>query len=439
MAERRRPGALRQRAAALLHPGPGHRGRGASRLPALRHGRDRLEPPQRRLAHGPLPQGRPAARGRQGRPHAGPLLPRPARGGGQARGHGGARAPWPTRPGCPSATWRWPSCSTHPAVSVGHHRSTDHGAHHHHARCGRRGPHRRDARPDRRRRAPRAPISTRPTRAGRPRRWPTPGGGVDRPPPAAAHRPGEHTVPQDTRQPTAPVDRRGHAHPDRRSGQTVRDAGRRDPRRHDAGVEELPGQPPRHAGALPGPRRQGLSRLRGRAHHLRGPLPRGVLHGRCPAGPLRGRRRATGWRSPCGTCPSGPWRSGGHGRAGGVVVPLNAWWTSPELHYGLLDSGTSVLFVDAARLGPRGAAPGRAARPAGRGGDPRGPQRGDSADRRARPRDLLRRAGGHAGGRRRPARRRHRAPRTTPPSSTPRGPREVPKGRWAPIATCAPT
>jgi len=36
--------------------------------------------------------------------------------------------------------------------------------------------------------------------------------------------------------------------------------------------------------------------------------------------------------------------------AGGVVVPLNAWWTSPELHYGLVDSGTKVAFVDAARL-----------------------------------------------------------------------------------------
>ena len=36
--------------------------------------------------------------------------------------------------------------------------------------------------------------------------------------------------------------------------------------------------------------------------------------------------------------------------AGGVVVPLNAWWTSPELHYGLADSGTKVAFVDAARL-----------------------------------------------------------------------------------------
>jgi len=32
------------------------------------------------------------------------------------------------------------------------------------------------------------------------------------------------------------------------------------------------------------------------------------------------------------------------------LVPLNAWWTSPELHYGLVDSGTKVAFVDAARL-----------------------------------------------------------------------------------------
>jgi long-chain acyl-CoA synthetase len=36
--------------------------------------------------------------------------------------------------------------------------------------------------------------------------------------------------------------------------------------------------------------------------------------------------------------------------AGGVVVPLNAWWTGPELHYGLHDSGTSVVFVDSERL-----------------------------------------------------------------------------------------
>src|SRR6185369_12745774 len=32
--------------------------------------------------------------------------------------------------------------------------------------------------------------------------------------------------------------------------------------------------------------------------------------------------------------------------AGAVVVPLNAWWTGPELEYGLSDSGSVVVFVD---------------------------------------------------------------------------------------------
>jgi long-chain acyl-CoA synthetase len=34
---------------------------------------------------------------------------------------------------------------------------------------------------------------------------------------------------------------------------------------------------------------------------------------------------------------------------GAVVVPLNAWWTSSELAYGLNDSGTSLVFVDQER------------------------------------------------------------------------------------------
>ena len=34
---------------------------------------------------------------------------------------------------------------------------------------------------------------------------------------------------------------------------------------------------------------------------------------------------------------------------GAVVVPLNAWWTGPELEYGLADSGSVVLFCDAER------------------------------------------------------------------------------------------
>ena len=34
---------------------------------------------------------------------------------------------------------------------------------------------------------------------------------------------------------------------------------------------------------------------------------------------------------------------------GAIVTPLNAWWTGPELEYGLTDSGTKVLIVDAER------------------------------------------------------------------------------------------
>lgn len=36
--------------------------------------------------------------------------------------------------------------------------------------------------------------------------------------------------------------------------------------------------------------------------------------------------------------------------AGAVVVPLNAWWTGPELAYGLEDSGSKVAIVDEERL-----------------------------------------------------------------------------------------
>jgi long-chain acyl-CoA synthetase len=35
--------------------------------------------------------------------------------------------------------------------------------------------------------------------------------------------------------------------------------------------------------------------------------------------------------------------------AGAVVVPLNAWWTGPELAYGLADSGSRVLVADVQR------------------------------------------------------------------------------------------
>src|SRR5580698_9589575 len=35
---------------------------------------------------------------------------------------------------------------------------------------------------------------------------------------------------------------------------------------------------------------------------------------------------------------------------GAIVTPLNAWWTGPELEYGLVDSGSKVVLVDAERL-----------------------------------------------------------------------------------------
>ena len=35
--------------------------------------------------------------------------------------------------------------------------------------------------------------------------------------------------------------------------------------------------------------------------------------------------------------------------AGAVVVPLNAWWTGEELHYGLADSASTILICDQER------------------------------------------------------------------------------------------
>ena len=35
---------------------------------------------------------------------------------------------------------------------------------------------------------------------------------------------------------------------------------------------------------------------------------------------------------------------------GAIVTPLNAWWTSAELEYGLADSGAKVAIVDAERF-----------------------------------------------------------------------------------------
>ena len=40
----------------------------------------------------------------------------------------------------------------------------------------------------------------------------------------------------------------------------------------------------------------------------------------------------------------------GAAAVGAIVVPLNAWWTGPELEYGLADSGTTVLVADGERM-----------------------------------------------------------------------------------------
>ena len=76
--------------------------------------------------------------------------------------------------------------------------------------------------------------------------------------------------------------------------------------------------------------------------------------------------------------------------AGAIVVPLNAWWTAPELVYGITDSGAKVLITDGERyarleddLGDLGLAGVIVARPdAPLGGSARGLRR--SVRRRAR-------------------------------------------------------
>ena len=71
-----------------------------------------------------------------------------------------------------------------------------------------------------------------------------------------------------------------------------------------------------------------------------------VAHRLLDAGVGRGDRIAIAARN----LPSWVAAFWGGASAGAVVVPLNAWWSSDELAYGLSDSGASVLFVDEERL-----------------------------------------------------------------------------------------
>ena len=198
---------------------------------------------------------------------------------------------------------------------------------------------------------------------------------------------------------TAPMSiEEANAHPHRPRAD-VRDGGGRDPRRRHPGVEELPRPacgPSSSCREATATRTTSSTRTSGRPSR-RTSASRPPSPGRCAtaSGSSSGDRVAIAMRN----LPEWAMAFWGTAAAGGVVVPLNAWWTSPELHYGLHDSGTTVAFVDAARLDRLRAAPRRAPRPAGRGGHPRGPQSaGADLPDVAGPGDLLRRAG-----RRRPA------------------------------------
>ena len=105
---------------------------------------------------------------------------------------------------------------------------------------------------------------------------------------------------------------------------------------------------PRHLGPELRPRRRDLSRLRRRALQLHE-----RARDRCRAGAATHRRprRAGGDRVAVAMRNYPEWVFSFWAAAslGAVVVPLNAWWTGPELAYGLADSGTRVILADGER------------------------------------------------------------------------------------------
>ena len=107
-----RPRAVRLRAAAVLDPRARRRGRRAPHVPALRHGRDPVEPARRRLAVRPWRKGPRTSRVAPRAAHPAPLRPVAARQPGQARGRRAARAARRGGRASRSSTSRWPSCST---------------------------------------------------------------------------------------------------------------------------------------------------------------------------------------------------------------------------------------------------------------------------------------------------------------------------------------
>ena len=140
---------------------------------------------------------------------------------------------------------------------------------------------------------------------------------------------------------------RGHRHP-HRPGPAVRDGGVGHPGRCHPDLEIRSRHPPGRARDVGLPRRQGLPRLRGRAftfaEHYRAVAT--LAHALVDQfGISKGDRVAIAMRN----LPEWVMAFWASIAVGAVVVPLNAWWTGPELAYGLSDSGTALVFVDEER------------------------------------------------------------------------------------------
>ena len=138
------------------------------------------------------------------------------------------------------------------------------------------------------------------------------------------------------------VDRPGPRHADR-ARRAVRDGGDRHPRRADPDLEE------RAADAARG--RRGVhahgeqiflvyedERVSFEAFHR---AVAALAHDLAAEGVVKGDRVAVVMRN----LPEWPVAFYAAASLGAIVTPLNAWWTGPELEYGLTDSGAKVAIA----------------------------------------------------------------------------------------------
>ena len=131
-------------------------------------------------------------------------------------------------------------------------------------------------------------------------------------------------------------------------GMPTRDRRGRDPRRPDQGLEERAADAARGRRGVARPRRDASSwstRTSGSpSRPSTAPWPRSPRELRAE-GVGKGDRVAVIMRN----LPEWPVAFYAAASLGAIVTPLNAWWTGPELEYGLTDSGAKVAIVDAER------------------------------------------------------------------------------------------